>query len=173
MSKKKKFKETNFGKIVCNKIPEALDLVGDLLPDKGVMGVVKNIINSSKLNDKEKNELLQQQREFEFKELELYLADVQDARDMQKVALQQDDKTSKRFLYWLTLVSVVLGFAYIFMITLITIKPQNQRFADTILGVVIAMIFGSIYNFFYGSSKGSADKQKQIFQQYEESKKKQ
>lgn len=167
MQKKKKFKETTFGKIVCNKIPEALGLVGDLLPDNGVMGVVKNIINNSRLNDDEKKELLEKQKDFELKELHLYLEDVQDARHMQEVALQQDDKTSKRFIYWLTLISVVLGFGYIFMITLITIKPENQRFADTILGVVIAMIFGSIYNFFYGSSKGSADKQKQIFQQFE------
>ncbi len=162
MKNKKKFKDTKFGKIVCNKIPMALNIVGDLLPDNGVMGVVKNLITNSDLSDDEKQDLLKQQKDFELKELDLYLKDIQDARSMQEAALGQEDKFSKHFVYILAIISVVLGFAYIFMITLIEIRPENQRFADTILGVVIAMIFGSIYNFFFGSSKGSADKSKEL-----------
>lgn len=68
------------------------------------------------------------------------------------------DKFSKRFLYWLAASSLLLGFTYIFVITFLTIPEQNQRFADTILGVVIATIITTIYNFFFGSSKGSKDK---------------
>ena len=91
-------------------------------------------------------------------ELQAYLADVANARDMQKSALSQSDVFSKRFTYYLAAFSVLAGFGYIFMITLIIIPKDNQRFADTILGVVISIVFGTIYNFFFGSSKSSSDK---------------
>lgn len=62
----------------------------------------------------------------------------------------------------LGIVSIILGFGYVFAITFVTIPEQNQRFADTVLGVVISMVLTTVYNYFFGSSKGSADKQKTL-----------
>jgi len=45
---KKKFKETKVGKFINDKAPKILDAVGDVLPDKGVLGVVKNLISKMK-----------------------------------------------------------------------------------------------------------------------------
>lgn len=42
---KKKIKDTNLGKWLREKAPNVLDTVGDLLPDQGALGIVKNLID--------------------------------------------------------------------------------------------------------------------------------
>jgi len=45
MSDKKKIKDTKLGSWLANKAPNILGIVGDLLPDKGALGIVKNLID--------------------------------------------------------------------------------------------------------------------------------
>ena len=47
MSDKKKFKDTKVGKWVTEKLPEVADNIGDVLPDQGVLGIVKRIVDGS------------------------------------------------------------------------------------------------------------------------------
>ncbi len=42
---KKKFKETKVGIFLKEKAPKILDSIGDILPNNGVYGVVKNLIS--------------------------------------------------------------------------------------------------------------------------------
>ena len=42
---KKKIKDTGRGKWMKGKAPKVLDMVGDLLPDQGALGVVKNLLD--------------------------------------------------------------------------------------------------------------------------------
>ena len=54
---KKKFSETKVGKFLSKAAPGILGTVGDVLPDQGVFGIVKNIISKDKTlppEDKEK-----------------------------------------------------------------------------------------------------------------------
>lgn len=44
-SEGKKIKDTNLGKWLKEKAPSVLDTVGDLLPDQGALGVVKNLLD--------------------------------------------------------------------------------------------------------------------------------
>lgn len=44
-NKKKPFKETKLGKFLNNKGSKLVDIVGDILPDRGVLGVVKGLID--------------------------------------------------------------------------------------------------------------------------------
>ena len=56
MSEKKTFKETKIGAFLASKAPKVLAAIGDVLPDQGGLGVVKNIISSDtkiKVVDKE------------------------------------------------------------------------------------------------------------------------
>ena len=46
MSEKKTFKETKIGAFLASKAPKVLAAIGDVLPDQGGLGVVKNIISS-------------------------------------------------------------------------------------------------------------------------------
>lgn len=45
MSDKKKIKNTGLGKWLKSKAPNVLSVVGDLLPDQGALGMVKNLID--------------------------------------------------------------------------------------------------------------------------------
>ena len=44
MSNKKKFKDTKVGKFLSQKGPSIVEAVGDVLPDAGVLGLVKKLI---------------------------------------------------------------------------------------------------------------------------------
>lgn len=45
MSDKKKIKDTKLGSWLASKAPSILGVVGDLLPDSGALGIVKNLID--------------------------------------------------------------------------------------------------------------------------------
>ena len=45
MSKRERIKDTNLGKWLKEKAPSVLDTVGDLLPDQGALGMVKNLLD--------------------------------------------------------------------------------------------------------------------------------
>lgn len=45
MAEKKKIKDTGLGKWLAKAAPNVLDTVGDLLPDSGALGMVKNLLD--------------------------------------------------------------------------------------------------------------------------------
>ena len=45
MSDRKKIRDTGLGKWLAEKAPNVLGTVGDLLPDQGALGVVKNLLD--------------------------------------------------------------------------------------------------------------------------------
>ena len=94
--------------------------------------------------------------------IELEYADLADARDLQKVALQQDDLFSKRFIYYLT--TGVFAFAVIIVLLLfiVEIPESNRDVVNFILGVVVGTGLTGIFNYFFGSSQGSKDKAEQL-----------
>jgi hypothetical protein len=85
-------------------------------------------------------------------------ANTADARDMQKVALQQTDIFSKRFTMYLTMFWSLAAVVYIGFITFSVIPDKNIRFADTILGFILGTVVATLLNFWFGSSIGSKDK---------------
>jgi len=157
---KKKFGETKIGSFLAKVAPDVLDTVGESFPPVKVLSSLfgRELI----VTPEQQQQFDQLLADYELNELREHNANTADARDMQKIALGQDDKFSKRFLYYIAAGSLLFGFAYIFFITFSEIPESNQRFADTILGVVIATIITTIYNFFFGSSKGSKDKDNNI-----------
>ena len=69
---KKKFKDTKVGKFQSGAGSSIIDSFGDVLPDKGVMGVVKNLIKKDPIlpaEDKEKALALLQQDTIEMQEV--------------------------------------------------------------------------------------------------------
>ena len=49
----KKLKDTKVGQWLREKAPSVLDVVGDVLPDRGVMGIVKNLVDKDPTLDSE------------------------------------------------------------------------------------------------------------------------
>lgn len=57
---RKKFKDTKIGIFLKEKAPAILDKVGDFLPDKGGLGIIKNIISKDDtLSETDKDEALE------------------------------------------------------------------------------------------------------------------
>jgi hypothetical protein len=72
MSKKKKFKDTGVGKFLATAGSGIVDSLGDVLPDKGVFGIVKNLIEKDPIlpaEDKEKALALLNQDTIEMQEV--------------------------------------------------------------------------------------------------------
>jgi hypothetical protein len=85
-----------------------------------------------------------------------------DARAMQIAALINGNGISRSFVYVLATFWSLVAASYIFMITMVTIPTDNVRFADTVLGFILATVVATILNFFFGSSAGSKAKQDTI-----------
>ena len=69
---KKTFKETKIGAFLSSKAPKVLQALGDVLPNQGTLGVVKNLISSDnkiKAVDKEQAMKLIEQDIAEMKEV--------------------------------------------------------------------------------------------------------
>lgn len=135
--------------------------VGIPLLSKGIKAITGIDITEKTLTQEDKQKIMDSQIEImkiDFEKLKLDYQNTNDARDMQKVALQQDDIFSKRFVYYLATFWSFVCVIYIFFITFGNIPSDNVRFADTILGFLLGTIIATIINFFLGSSKGSADK---------------
>ena len=148
-------------------IDKLIGEVGLPLVKKGIKSITGIDLDDKELTPEQKQKIMDSQIEImkiDFEKLRLDYQNVNDARDMQKVALQQDDIFSKRFVYYLATFWSFVCVIYIFFITFGNIPESNVRFADTILGFLLGTIIATIINFFLGSSKGSADKQEIINQ---------
>jgi len=152
-----KYKEehgkTRVGNFLKNTAPHILDIIGDVLPDSGALGIVKNLIDKD-------DTLSPQQKAEAINLLKIDLENTKDARDLQKIALQQDDLFSKRFVYYLATFWSVIGASYLFFATFTTVV--NPKMADTVLGFLLGTIVATIINFFFGSSQGSKDKANEL-----------
>lgn len=93
------------------------------------------------------------------KQLELQLKDIDSARSMQVEALKQGDTFSKRFVYCLAGGYILFCFAFAGAFFFIDYPERNRDMINTITGVLISSGLVSIVGFFFGSSKGSSDKQ--------------
>ena len=142
-------------------IDDLISEVGLPLVKKGIKSLTGIDIESKELTAEDKQKIMDSQIEImkiDFEKLKLEYENTNSARDMQKVALQQDDIFSKRYVYYLATFWSIVAVGYIFLITFLTIPEANVRFADTTLGFLLGTIVATIINYFFGSSKSSSDK---------------
>jgi hypothetical protein len=103
-------------------------------------------------------EAAQKLAELDLKQFELENADRDSARRMQGIALQEEDKFAKHFIYWFAWFWSVGSMAYFFAITFGQVPASGKDFGNIILGFLLGTAVATILNFFYGSSKSSKDK---------------
>jgi hypothetical protein len=70
MKDKQKPKDWKITKFLKDKAPHILESIGDVLPDKGALGILKNLITKDTKISKEDKELLLKQLELDAKEYE-------------------------------------------------------------------------------------------------------
>lgn len=91
-----------------------------------------------------------------------YLADRQSAREMQKEALQQNDLFSKRFVYILAILILISAMAFGATLLWVEIPDENRRMIEMFADIFIFTGAITVVNFFFGSSRGSDDKNAMI-----------
>ena len=76
------------------------------------------------------------------------------------------EKAKEIFMYTLAAFTMLLLFTAIYLILTKSIPSENEKMAYMSVGLALGW-GGSIINYFYGSSKGSADKSASINKQQE------
>lgn len=99
-------------------------------------------------------------QKLQLQDAQMYLNDVQSARSRQ---VETEKATGKKDinLYILAYIAVVGFFAIIAMVMLVPLPTGSGELIFFLLGALTAN-YNSVYNYFFGSSKSSSDKQDQI-----------
>lgn len=147
----KPFKETKFGKILLEKVPEAAGMIGDVLPDKGVLGIVKNIIDSSTVSPAEKAELLKEAKQFEQTELQELLKDKQNARSREVELAKAGNNDLLMKATGFTLIAAflsVVGSTIFF-----EIPDANKEAHSHLRGMIEGAFVGGMVFYYFGAAK--------------------
>jgi len=143
----KKLKDSKLGKLLKDKAPRILNVVGDLLPDKGVMGVVKNLIDAEPALTSEEKKMLHQQA-VEFYKLEVEDRDSARNREVEIAKVRKFD-----FMFNLTgLVGLGTFVFLVYSIVYITIPENNAKTFYTLIGLVEGITL-SLFSFYFGASR--------------------
>jgi hypothetical protein len=135
---KKKFKETKIGAFLKNKAPKILDGIGDVLPDNGAFGIVKNLISSD-------NSMSPEDKEMALKLLEQDIAEMNNISSRWQSDMKSDSWLSKNTrpmaLIFLTLAMTI--FIVLDSTILLQIKDSWVSLLETLLITVYVAYFGS------------------------------
>ena len=97
----------------------------------------------------------QKQAELALKETELILNDNANARAMQIAALNQDDKFSKHFIYYLAAFIVLAAVAFGVLLFFVDVPETNQRMVEMFADVFLFAGALTVLNFFFSSTVSS------------------
>ena len=142
----KQLKDTKIGLLLKEKAPKILELIGDVLPSNGTMGILKNIISKdTDLTPEEKAEL--HNRVIELYKLEVADRDSARKREVEIAKAGGND--------WMMNVTGVIGLAcFVFIIYSVVYIPEvldNELFIH-LMGMVEGVVIGNIFAFYYGTS---------------------
>ena len=142
----KKIKDSKLGKLLKNKAPKILEIAGDLLPDKGVLGVVKNLIDKDEKLSSEDKKMLHDQT------LEMYELQVKDRDSARKREIEVAKVRKFDFMFTLTgLVGLGTFCFLVYAIVYITIPEHNEKTFYTLIGLCVGITL-SIFSFYFGAS---------------------
>ena len=144
MSDKKKFKDTKLGGWLSTNAPKVLDVVGDLLPDQGALGVVKNLIqNDPDLEPSQKAEIARMA-------FELESADRASARQREVEVVKATGKID-----WMMVITGIVGllsFMFtIYAVVYIESVKENELFIH-LMGMIEGVVIGNIFAYYFGAS---------------------
>ena len=138
-NKKKKFSETKVGQLLGG-------LAGKVLPDSGILGVVKNLIdNDDELTPEQKEEAHRQMKE-------LHALQVEDRKSARQREVEVSKTKKFDIMFNLTGFVSLAAFAYIvYAIVNFDIPESNKEVWIHLIGVSEGILL-SIVGYFYGSS---------------------
>lgn len=141
-----KLKDTKIGKFLAEKAPQILDVAGSLLPDAGLLGVVKNLI------DKDPSLTVEDKQQIHEQLVELYKLEVEDRDSARK---REVEITKAGGNDWMMNVTGVVGLScFMFVVYSVVYIPEvlhNELFVH-LMGMVEGVVIGNIFAFYYGTS---------------------
>ena len=140
---KKPFKETKVGKFILKKLP---DFASSILPDKGVLGIVKNIIDADEnISPEEKDQM--------HKELvELYELEIADRDSARKREVEKAKTGEFDFMFNLTGIVGLAAFVFlVYAIVYIQVPENNEEVWIHLIGISEGIVI-SIFGYFYGAA---------------------
>ena len=84
--------------------------------------------------------------------LALEIQDRENAREMQKLAMQSDDPWVRRFVYMFAWFWAISSVIYFFAVTFMDVPKTGEAFANFILGFLTGTAVATIIGFFYGGA---------------------
>lgn len=140
---KKKFNETKVGKFILDKIP---GFVSGALPDSGVLGVIKNLIDNDKQSTPE--EKAQMHKEL----VELYELEVADRDSARRREVEKAKTGGFDLMFNLTGIIGLAAFAFIvYAIVYLEVPENNKEVWIHLIGICEGIVL-SIFGYFYGSA---------------------
>ena len=143
---KKPFKETGLGKILLGVIPGFIKGASKILPDSGVLGVIKNLIDTDPtMTDEEKAAAHDQL-------VELYKLEVEDSDSARKREAAIVTAGGKDWMMSLTGIIGLAAFAFIVYTVVTTNVPEsNKEIFIHMIGIVEGVAL-SIFGYYFGSA---------------------
>ena len=143
---KKKFKETKVGKFLKEKAPHILDIVGDILPSQGTLGIVKNLIDrDDKLSPEDKAQLHNHL-------VEAYKTEVEDRDSARKREIEVSKLKDFDFMFNITGVIGLGVFVFmVYAIIYIDVPKENKHVWIHLIGISEGIVM-SIFGYFYGAT---------------------
>lgn len=143
---KKPFKETGLGKIISSVIPGLLKGATKVLPDSGILGILKNAIDTDPdMTDEEKSSAHSEL----VKMYELEVKDRDSARKREANIIKSGGRD------WMMSVTGIIGLAaFSFLVyTVVTteVPETNREIFIHMIGIVEGIIL-SIFGYYYGSA---------------------
>ena len=143
---KKRFKDTKVGQLLSKVAPSVLNVAGDLLPDKGVLGVVKNLIDKDETIPEEDKRALHNELK------ELYQLEVEDRNSARKRQVNYAKTGKVDYMHDFTGIIGLGAFCFmIYAIVYLEIPPSNKEVWINLIGIVQGIVL-SIFGFYYGSA---------------------
>lgn len=146
MPEKKKFRDTKVGKFLSQKAPKILETVGDVLPDKGVLGIVKNLISSS-------DELSPEDKQIAFEHMkEIYDIEVRDRESARLREVEVAKVHGFDFLFNLTgIIGLGVFIFIVYAIVFLQIPEANKEVWIHLIGICEGVVL-SIFGYYFGSA---------------------
>jgi hypothetical protein len=146
MKDQKKFKDTKLGQFLKTKAPKILEKVGDLLPDSGVLGIVKNLIDKSpELTPAEKEMAHQHMKE-------LYELEVRDRESARSREVEVAKAGKFDFMFTLTGIIGLAVFVFIvYVIVYLEVPKENKELFIHLIGIAEGVVL-SIFGYYFGSA---------------------
>ena len=145
MIDKKPFRDTKLGKFLKGTAPSIVETIGDVLPDKGILGIIKNLI------DKDDNMSADDKMEAHRQLVELYELEVMD-RDS---AREREVNLRKYGTDWMFNATGIVGlaaFAFLVYTVVTTEVPEtNKEIFIHLIGIVEGVAL-SIFGYYFGSA---------------------